>query len=232
MNNYKIVLDTKRGNITSKTRTDIVTLYGIKQNSDSDFVEQVEFELYTSYGNIIKQQIPDSGYNLQLFIGDFTGDGLEDIMVRGEFGGSGGYAIARIYMYTEGKLIEIFYQDMINEIASCKATYLIDNKIKIDCNESVTSYIGDFYENNHYYHDMIYTREGSIKPDQSPTISELNAAFPIQPTDQSFYDLLLMQRVVGVSNSDNLGVIQTWISLYDGKMEVRTQGFYKKFTYS
>ena len=60
-------------------------------------------------------EIPYTGYSLELFLGDFNGDGRDEIMVRGEYGGSGSYAIAAIYKYKDGYLEEIFNPDMFSE---------------------------------------------------------------------------------------------------------------------
>ena len=84
---------------------DDVILIGISPYKGSSYVDEIEIVLNQENGNSMSIKFPYSGYDMQLFLGDFTGNNRSDIMVRGEFGGSGGFEIGVIYKYENGKFV-------------------------------------------------------------------------------------------------------------------------------
>lgn len=77
-------------------------------------------------GYPVKIQLPYSGYNMKIFCGDFTNDDRDEIMVRGSFGGSGGFEIGVIYTFENNKIKEIFNQDDISKNNPCNAKFKVE----------------------------------------------------------------------------------------------------------
>jgi len=122
-NAKKVIIDVNSGNITGEYSKDKATLVGVYPYKDIPYADNIELVLDPEDGESISISFPYSGYNMQLFVGDFTGDNKSEIMVRGGFGGSGGFEIAVIYKYEAKKLIEIFNQDQVNRNNPCTAKY-------------------------------------------------------------------------------------------------------------
>ena len=61
--------------------------------------------------------------------------------------------------------------------------------------------------------DLIYDNEGNVLPNVSPSISNVNTVYPILQPYNNYYTLQVQQRIVGVSNSDTLGFIQSIVNV-------------------
>ena len=73
---------------------------------------------------------------------------------------------------------------------------------------------------------MAYDDEGKVLPGVEAYVDAPNALFPIKDVDNSYYELLIQQRIVGVVNADTLGIIQTLCNFLDNKFHVVTKGLY------
>lgn len=217
----EVVIDSKVGNVTDDRAKDLVTLKGSYPFENSEYADWLVVVLKKeATGELILQEVPYSGYGIQLFLGDFTGNGQSEIMVRGDFGGTGNFGIAVIYTYENDQLKEIFSQDSYNKTFECKSEYIEGYKTQISCTNPEMFYTIDLSNKSSQYLDMIYTGDGKVKDNQSPTISGLNTAYPILPVYQDYYDLLIQQRIVGVVNADTIGAVQTIATLYEGIFKI------------
>ena len=107
----EVIIDTKRGKVTEESKDDLVCLKGDKFNEDSNFIENLCILIKSDDIGEKEYPLKLGGYNFKLFLGSFCDDCTEDILIYGESGGSGNYAIANIYHYDDGKLLEIFNTD-------------------------------------------------------------------------------------------------------------------------
>lgn len=222
MNNFvrnKKVIDIAIGNVMQSESMSKIVLLGTYPYKDSKYAENLELIIQSEDNTqTIATKIPYSGYDMQLFIGDFTGDGRAEIMVRGAFGGSGGYEIAAIYTYKEDELKEIFNQNQFNSQYSCIASYQEGYKVEVICDQN--KYVIDIKDRPKVYLDMIYTPEGKLKTKTEPIVSALNTAYPIKQVYNTYNELLIQQRIIGVANADTLGAIQTLLSLKDEEAKI------------
>ena len=211
------ILDEQVGNVTSPNANDKIVLLGAPPNDTSPYHDDLVLIVYPGDGSPeMRLSIPDGGYYMQLFIGDFTGNGLSNIMIRGDFGGTGNYVIARIYTYEDGALKEIFNQADWGAENQCTATYLDNYKVKIECPNTPGSFTFDISYRPQDFLDTIYTSDKKVKPYSSASVSYPLSALPIKPLYQPNYDLMVQQRIVGSSNADTLGYIQTDLTYKDG----------------
>lgn len=221
------IIDVKVGNIIGQYTHDKVILVGHYLSKDSSYVENVEIVINTEESNTpIITKIPYTGYNLELFLGDFNGDERDEIMVRGEYGGSGGYAIAAIYEYKDEKLIETFNPDMFSEKYKFMATYLNQDKALVQSITLKKNYIFDISKTPEIYLDMIYDENGKIRGIYEPTISAINGAYPIKNVFEKNYYLFIRQKVIGVSNADKIGYIESFVNLFNNDIKVVDMGSY------
>ena len=171
-------------------------------------------------------EIPYTGYSLELFLGDFNGDGRDEIMVRGEYGGSGSYAIAAIYKYKDGYLEEIFNPDMFSEKYKFIGKYLEGYKALVQSVTLKEKYIFDISKTPEIYLNIIYDEKGKVIGTQQPIISAINGAYPIKIVFKKNYFLFIRQRVIGVSNADKIGYIESFIDLLNNDIKVIEMGSY------
>ncbi|GAA0712837.1 hypothetical protein GCM10008904_26460 [Paraclostridium ghonii] len=224
MNNLtgKVMVDFANGNITGVNSKDDVTLIGISPYKGSSYVNDIEIVVKQENGKTTSIKFPYSGYDMQLFLGDFTGDNKSDIIVRGGFGGSGGFEIGVIYKYENEKLIEIFNQNSFYENNKCQAAYKDNYKLNINCGKS--KYTVNLASRPKEYLDLIYTSDGKVKPTYEPYVDAPSAILPTKQIYNNFYELIILQRVVGLVNSDTIASIQTLLSLENSKNNIIYKG--------
>ena len=144
-------------------------------------------------------------------------------MVRGKCG----YAIAAIYEYKDGHLVEIFNPDMFSEKYKLIAKYIEDYKVLVQSVTSKEKYTFDISKTPKIYLDMIYDENGKVKKGEEPTISAINGAFPIKLVFEKNYYLFIRQRVIWVSNADTIGYIEGFVNLLNNDIKVIEMGAYK-----
>lgn len=221
------IIDVKVGNIIGQYTHDKVILVGNYSYKDSSYVENVEIAINREESGIpITTKIPYTGYNLELFLGDFNGDGRDEIMVMGAYGGSGGYVIAAIYEYKDKKLVEVFNPDMFSEKYKFIATYLEGDKALVQSVALKEKYIFDISKTPEIYLDMIYDKNGKVRRLYEPTVSAINGAYPIKIVFEKNYYLFIRQRVVGVANADKIGYIESFVNLLNNDIKVVEMGAY------
>lgn len=222
------IIDVEVGNILGQYTRDKVILVGHYLYKDSSYVENVDIVINPEEsGTPIVTKIPYTGYNLELFIGDFNGDERDEIMVRGAYGGSGGYAIAAIYEYKDEHLVEIFNPDMFSEKYKFTAKYLDGYKALVQSVTLKEKYIFDISKTPEIYLNMIYDENGKVTGVEEPVISAINGAYPIKIVFKKNYFLFIRQKVVGVSNADRIGYIESFVNLLNNHIKVVEMGAYQ-----
>ena len=223
----KVVIDSISANIIDEHSQDKSILVGILPYENSTYSENLELIIKPEVGYPTKIKLPFSGYDMQLFCGDFTNDKKDEIMVRGSFGGSGGFEIGVIYKFENNQIKEIFNQDDISKNNPCSATFKDNYKVHISCGEK--KYSINLSSRPKNYLQLAYDENGKVLPGVVAYVDAPNALFPIKDVDNSYYELLIQQRIVGVVNADTLGIIQTVCDFINGKFNVVTKGLYFSF---
>ena len=225
--NNKVIVDRLPANIVDKHSKDKAILVGVFPYENSSYSENLELVVNPEVGYPVKIQLPYSGYDMQLFCGDFTNDGRDEIMVRGSFGGSGGYEIGVIYKFDNNKIKEIFNQNDITKNNSCTAKFKDNYKVHVNCGKK--KYSINLSTRPKDYLELAYNNDGKVLPGVQANVDAPNALFPIKDVDNSYYELLVQQRIVGLVNADTLGIIQTICNFLNDKFAIVTKGLYFTF---
>lgn len=218
------VVEMKEANVTGENSNDKVILIGTYPYEDSNYLDNIELVLNRENNEPISIKFPYSGYNMQLFIGDFTGDKKSEIMVRGGYGGSGGFEIGVIYTYENGKLIEIFNQESFATNNTCTSKFKDNYKVSVNCGKN--KYLIDISKRPKEYLDSIYTPNKTVNTSINPYVDAPMGMYPIKEIYNEYYELLIEQRIVGTVNFDTIGVIETVIELLNSKLNVLSKGIF------
>lgn len=215
------IIDIKCGKVSEKCGEDIIILKGTYFNEHSKFIENTKIIIKDNITEEIKEYpINARGYNLKIFIGKFSSNDREDILITGETGGSGGYAIAILYKYTGGELKEVFNVDNFFNKYNCKGKYLENYRIQIICASYKKQYILDISSIEKIYLDNIYGSGGKVIIDENPTISYPNRINIVNTLDNNLLNLQVYERIIGINNSETLGYIKQLISFKDSETKV------------
>lgn len=212
-NNY--LLDVKIGDVTGDGILDKVSLYEKKETPSEIFADNITIVIEDGRSHKIYTITPkfNSGYNARVFLGDFTKNNIDDIKISIDSGGSGGYGFFYIYSFNGKNFDEIFNFDDYNTEYKFKVDYADFYRVDIGNAALNKLFILDISYKGYDYLSQYYSENGKLKEPVQGEVLALSALIPIV-NDEKFnhYDLLAFQRIIGTSNSDNLGYIQNFLS--------------------
>lgn len=240
--NKKLIIDAAYGSITNKYTEDKVILVGEFPDEKSNYTNSLQLVINRENDLPLTIDVPYSGYNMQLFVGDFTGDRLENIMIRGEYKNPCNniinenknvnntsenkniinYEIGVIYKYENENLIEIFNLETYRKNNSCSAKFKNNYRTSVTCNKK--KYLIDLSTKSKDYLKIIYDENKKLKLNLSPIIDNPSGIYPIKQAFNDYYELLIYQRIVGINNMDTLGTIETLLDLRDNKLNIIYEG--------
>ncbi|WP_338749380.1 hypothetical protein [Bacillus sp. FJAT-52991] len=201
------VLDVKRGDVTGDGRVDTVYLIGTKQE-DSPYVQHIT--LVVQYHNQSVETIPlkeGSGYGPTIFLGDFTGDRVDDVLIVIDSGGSGGIIYAYVYSFRQGKMEAIFDSDVFNNSHQYEVNYQNQYVVEVESSYSKKRYTLSLKDKEPEYLAAIYHSDGTLKKPIQGFVSPLAGIYPTDFDRDGTYELVTFQNIAGQYNADRLGYI-------------------------
>ena len=213
---HQHIVSFSRGDVNGDMLPDNVYLTG-KKTPDSPFVQNITLVIKSGLkggfvGIPLKQ---NAGYNPTLFLGDFTGDGVNDILVGITSGGSGGIMYYYIYSFIDNVPKLLFDVDVYNEQYQYEVNYMDNFKVKVISNKNNATYIIDISYKGSDYLNEIYDADGKLKVPISGFVNPLSGLYPVDFDSNGVYELLAYQKIAGRYNADSLGYVQN-ISSWNG----------------
>ncbi|WP_242057589.1 VCBS repeat-containing protein [Halobacillus yeomjeoni] len=205
------ILSFKKGDVNGDYIEDSVYLIG-QRSSDSPYNTNITLvvqdgrtsQLYT---------IPlktNQAYQPRLFLGDFTGNGVNDILISMDSGGSGGFGYYYIYSFLNNIPQLIFdYERFDAQSYIYKVIYRDNYKVEIINDSLELSFIIDLSNRSPQYLAEIYNEDGTLKEPLEGSVSGLNQLYPIDFDGDGVYEIEAVQRIIGRYNADELGIIET-----------------------
>jgi len=220
------LLDMKQADVNGDGLPDPVFLYGHKPDGKSgifaDHLTLVIQDGYTQNKTTVNLK-NSAGYNARLFLGDFDKDGIEDILVTIDSGGSGGYINAYIYSFRSNVLRELFEVEPYNRTFKFKVDYEDFYKVNVANAERDIWFTLDIGHKGHDYLSSLYNENGKLKNPATGEVLALGALYPIVTDTKSMsFDLLALQRIIGTFNADTLGYVENLLT-WDGKKFVSSR---------
>lgn len=231
-NNKKVIIDAAYGSITNKYADDKVILVGEFPDEKSNYANSLQLVIDRENDLPLTINVPYDGCNMQLFVGDFTGDRIDNIMIRGEYNNTLvdknghnnliNYELGVIYKYENEKLIEIFNMEKYKNNNLPYAKFKNNYRTSVYCNKK--KYLIDLSTRSKEYLNGIYDENKKVKTNLIPTLDNPSGIFPIKEVFNDCYNLLIYQKIVGINNSDVIGTIETLINLNDNKINIIYEG--------
>ncbi|MFH0346663.1 hypothetical protein ACHADS_08860 [Bacillus vallismortis] len=149
------------------------------------------------------------GYNPSLFLGDMTGDKMDDVAVVIDTGGSSGTIYAYVFAYLNRQFRQIFNSDVFNAELKYSVSYQNQYKANVINHHQNETYILDLTYKGREYLNEIYTDQGVLKMPIEGWVNPLSGLYLVDFDRDGTYELLAYQRIAGRYNADSLGYVQT-----------------------
>ncbi|MFT5871556.1 MAG: hypothetical protein ACI8WT_000476 [Clostridium sp.] len=197
-----------RGDVNGDRIPDNVYLTGTKA-SDSPFTQNITLVIQDGmtggFTNIALSE--NVGYNPSLFLGDFTGDGVDDILIGIATGGSGGIMYYYIYSFLSNVAQLLFDFNVYNEQYKYDVTYKDNYKAYIISKKNNEKYIIDISYKGADYLNEIYYENGKLKNPIDGFVNPISGLYPVDFDSNKVYELLAYQKIAGRYNADSLGYV-------------------------
>ncbi|MCE4049887.1 VCBS repeat-containing protein [Bacillus sp. Au-Bac7] len=222
--NQPEVVSFARGDVNGDGMPDNVYLTGTK-TADSPFIQNITLHVQDGRtGHVISVSLRENaGYNPVLFLGDFTGDGIDDIFISIATGGSGGIMYHYIYSL-EGNTAKLLFDfNVYNEQYQYEVTYLDHYKVKVFSKFNNQNYIIDISTRDADYLNEIYDPNGKLKSPITGFVNPLSGLYPVDFDLNNVYELLAYQKVAGRYNADSLGYVLNTLGWSNNRFALQNQ---------
>jgi len=205
---YPGIVSYTSGDVTGDGIPDNVCLTGIK-TPDSPFTQNITLVIQNGMSGrfTIIPLSDNAGYNPTLFLGDFTGNGVNDILIGITTGGSGGIMYYYIYSFINNTAQLLFDFNLYNEQYKYDVTYQDNYKVYVVSKKNNEKYIIDISNKDVDYLNEVYDENGKLKNPISGFVNPLSGLYPVDFDSNGVYELLAYQKIAGRYNADSLGYV-------------------------
>ncbi|TDT61315.1 VCBS repeat-containing protein [Fonticella tunisiensis] len=214
------ILDFKQGDINGDGIIEDVYIVGDKPyGEESAFSNNIAIALYDTKTNAYIK-IPlniNAGYRPTLFLGDFTGDKVDDILISIDSGGSGGFTFNYVFSFLNNRWEKLFDFEKFNEEYKYNVIYRDYYKVDIVSKNLNKKYTIDISCHERKNLAESYNENGRLKAPFVGWVLSIGGLYPIDIQRDEVYELIAVQRVIGRSNADTLGFVETYLRWNKGE---------------
>jgi hypothetical protein len=200
------------GDVNGDGTADYVYLTAVKSaDPSSPYVEQITLNIQDGLTRKI-HAIPlgesgNSGYQPTVFLGDFTGDGIMDILISIESGGSGAFTYNYIYSFVNNQARKLFDFDQYNELNQYTVTYLDQYKISVKSLATGQSYLIAIDGRGADYLSQIYNEDGTLIKPITGMADGVSGFYPVDMDHDGVFEIQAYQKISGLYHADSFGYV-------------------------
>lgn len=222
--NGQIVVATRFGDVTGDGVMDTIYLTATKQ-PDSPYLRNITLHIRSGRTSQVESFTlqENAGYEPTIWLGDFTGDGVNDIFITIQSGGSGGVIFAYVFASINGKMTEIFNSIKFSEQHPYKVNYMNNYKVNVTSENPHKQYILDLTYKGKEYLNEIYNADGTLKQPIEGWVDPAGAIYPVNYGNSSVYYLLTNEAIAGRFHADGLGFVENLLHWEGNEFKVVRQ---------
>ena len=213
-NKMKEIIITKAEDVKGTREDEIIYLLGSKEGNGKNTLYK-NMEIVVTDGATGKiNNIPlsnNSGYNPKLIIEKFKIEKNKEILFILENADGTGYISGEIFDFDGDNVVRVFSTDYFSNENSFEVNYVDNNIVDlIDSRRDVIYKINLEFKGKKYL-DEIYNENGKVKKRVKGRVLPVENISLVKDTSTDIMDILLTQKIVGKSDSDVLGNIDTLV---------------------
>ncbi|MCT8975681.1 VCBS repeat-containing protein [Clostridium sp. CX1] len=203
-----VIVFSTRGDVNGDRIPDTVFLTGTRTPM-SGFIQNITLVVQDGRtGRLTTVPLSENaGYNPRIFLGDFNGDKVKDILISIDSGGSGAIMYHYVYSFINNTPKLIFDFNVYNEEYKYDVTYKDNYKVEVISRKNNKKYIIDISLRGEEYLNEIYDKNGKLKEPISGFVNPLSGLYPVDFNYDGIYELLAYQKIAGRFNADSLGYV-------------------------
>ncbi|WP_027625772.1 hypothetical protein [Clostridium lundense] len=223
-NMYPSIVSYAWGDVTGDKIPDNIYLTGIR-TPPSPFTQNITLVIQDGVtGKFTSIPLAENtGYNPNLLLNDFTGDGVADILISIDSGGSGAIMYHYIYSFINNKEKLLFDFNAYNEEYKYDVTYKDNYKVEVISRKNNLKYIIDISNKSATYLNEIYDKNGKLRAPISGFVNPLSGLYPVDFDSNKVYELLAYQKIAGRYNADSLGYVLNTLKWENNKFVLINQ---------
>lgn len=212
------------GDVSGDGIPDKVFMTGISSFS-SGFIQDINLLICDGRtGLTTKIQLNENaGYNPRVFLGDFNGDGVKDILVSIDSGGSGAVMYHYLYSYIDNIPQLIFDFNLYNEEYKYNITYKDNFIVEVLSKINNKKYLLDISLRDEAYLKELYDKNGKLKEPIEGFVNPLSGLYPVDFDSNGVFELLAYQKIAGIYNADSLGYFLNTLMWENSRFQLYNQ---------
>ena len=209
----KEVINFAQEDVTGDGIPDNIYLVGNRPRPEMPFyVEDVGLRV-VSDGRVYEIDFPyGNGYGPVLFVGDLTHDGISDILVNIFASGDGGFLTSYAYTFANEQPTLLADSKTFNDLQRGTVIYQDNYRVRIETLRPPRVYTIDISDRGPDYLNEIYNPDGTLIRPTEGTLLGLITLHPVDFDVNGEYNLSTVQRAIGLSNLDTLGLLETYFA--------------------
>jgi hypothetical protein len=218
------IVSVARGDVTGDKVSDNLYLTGIK-TPDSPFIQNITLVVQDGRtgGTRNVQFSENAGYNPTLFLRDFTGNGVDNILIRIDSGGSGAFTYDYVYSFVNNNLQLLLDFNVYNDQFQYDVSYQDNYKVKVISKINNLTYLIDISLREPEYLSEIYDANGKLKSPIEGFVNPLSGLYPVDFDSNGVYELLAYQKIAGRYNADALGYVLNTLAWKNDRFVLQNQ---------
>lgn len=218
------------GDVNGYGTVDYVFLTAVKAaDPTSPYLEQITLHIQDGATHVVHNvslsNDGNSGYNPTVFLGDFTGDGIMDILVSIDSGGSGAFTFDYVYSFVNNQSKKLFDFNQYNEQNQYKVNYLDHFKVNVQSPATRQSFLIDISERDTDYLSQIYYINGKLKKPIEGMADGVSGFYPVDMDRDGVNEIQAYQMISGLYHADSFGYIINTLKWDGEKFSIWQQWF-------